>query len=84
MKTGIAIAAVAAVVAIGFGAYMVDVDMTDEGSLPDVDVSVESGSMPEFDVETGDIDVGSTELDVTVPTLEIEAPEEDGRLADSQ
>ena len=84
MKTGIAIAAVAAVAAIGFGAHMVDVDMTDEGSLPDVDVSVGSGSMPEFDVETGDIEVGSTELDVTVPTLEIEAPEEDGRLADSQ
>lgn len=84
MKTGTIIAGIAAVAAIAFAIYFVDIDMTEEAALPDVDVSVEGGNLPEFEAETGDIDVGSTELSVTVPTVDVESPEEDGRLADNQ
>lgn len=79
MKPGYIIAAIAAVVVIAFGVFFIDVDQTEEAALPDVDVDVSGGNMPEFDVETGDVEVGSTE--VTVPTIDIESPEEDNRTA---
>ncbi|GAA5080690.1 hypothetical protein N0B44_28705 [Roseibacterium beibuensis] len=72
--------AVAAIVAIGAAVYLVDIDQTEEAALPEI--SVEGGNMPEFEAETGDIEVGETE--VTVPTLEIEPPEEDTDLAQNQ
>ncbi|MBY6200200.1 hypothetical protein KUV65_02415 [Maritalea mobilis] len=72
--------AVAAIVAIGAAVYLVDVDQTEEAALPEI--SVEGGNMPEFETETGDIEVGETE--VTVPTLEIEPPEEDTDIAQNQ
>lgn len=84
MKTGTIIAAIAAVAVIAFGIFFVDIDQTEEASLPDVDVSVEGGNLPEFEAETGDIDVGTTEVEVTVPTVDIESPEEDDRVAESQ
>lgn len=84
MKNGVIISGVAAVVAIGFGIYMVDVDMTKEASLPDVDVSIESGNLPEFDVETDDIEIGTKEVTMEVPTIDIETPEEDGRVAENK
>lgn len=84
MKTGTIIAAIAAVAVIAFGIFFIDIDQTEEASLPDVDVSVEGGNLPEFEAETGDIDVGTTEVEVTVPTVDIESPEEDDRVAESQ
>jgi uncharacterized protein YoxC len=77
MKSGYIIAAVAAVALIAFGVYMIDVDMTEEARLPDVDLSVEGGNLPEFDAEVGDIDVGTEEVTVTVPTIDVESPEEE-------
>lgn len=91
MKTGATIGlAVVAVAAIAFGAYMIDFDVTDEGALPDVDVSVEGGEMPEVDAEVGsittgtdtktvevpdvDIDVDTKEAEVKVPTIDITPP----------
>ncbi len=79
MKTGTIIAVIAAVALVAFGIYFVDVDQTEEARLPDVDVSVEGGNAPEFDVDTGEISVGETQ--VTVPTLDVEAPEDDTRQA---
>ena len=84
MKPGIIIAAIAAVAAIAFGVYMIDIDQTEEAALPDVDVSVEGGNLPEFDVETGDIDVGTTTIKTTVPTIDIETPAEDNRTAENR
>ncbi len=49
-----------------------DVEQTEEGSMPEVDV--QGGNMPEYDVETGDVDV--EEREVTVPTLDYESPDE--------
>ncbi|MEO0751323.1 MAG: hypothetical protein AAFY25_05935 [Pseudomonadota bacterium] len=77
MKTGSILAAIIAVALVGFGVYMIDINQTEEASLPDVDISVEGGNMPEYDAEVGDIDVGTEEVTVDVPTIDVESPEED-------
>lgn len=87
--TGI-ILGVIAVVAIAIGIYMVDVDQTEEASLPDVDVSVEGGNLPKFDAEIGsvsiteetatvkvpDVDVTMEEAEISVPGLKVTPPED--------
>ncbi len=94
MKYAIAIVAVI-VVALGL-VYFVDVDQTQEAALPEV--SVEGGQLPGYDVETGDVEIGSTETTVevpnvdistseeivTLPTIDIESPEEDNRTAENE
>lgn len=73
MKTGAAIGlGVVAVAAIAFGVYMVDVDVTDEGALPDVDVSVDGGELPEVDTEFGEVVVGTTDETVKVPDVDVD------------
>lgn len=83
---------VAALVIAG-GIYMVDIDQTEETRLPDVDVNIEGGNLPEFTAETGsvavtdeqvtvdvpdvDVEVSSTEETFSVPSLEVTPPEED-------
>lgn len=81
MKTGSIIGIIAAVAVVAFGIYFFDVDQTEEASLPDVDVTVEGGNMPEFEVESGDIEVGTEEVTVAVPTIDVESPEEDARTS---
>ena len=53
-----------------------DVDQTEEGEMPEV--RVEGGNMPEYDVETADVDVGTKEETVEVPTIDVEMPDADG------
>lgn len=77
MKIASIIAVVVAAVAIGFGVYMVDIDQTQEASMPDVDVNVEGGNLPEFSAEVGDIETGTETITMEVPTIEFESPEED-------
>lgn len=92
-RTGAIILGIVAIVAIAFGAYMIDFDVADEGALPDVSVNVEEGEMPEVEAETGtittdttteeievpdvDVDVDTQEKDVEVPTLDVNPPEDD-------
>ena len=76
MKIASVLAIVIAVVAIGFGVYMVDIDQTQQASLPDVDVNVEGGNLPEFSAEVGDIETGTEVIALEVPTIEFESPEE--------
>ena len=65
-----AIIAIIAVVAVAyFLFFFVDVDVTQEGSLPEV--NVEGGQLPEADVNTGDISVGTEEKTVEVPTIDV-------------
>ena len=45
------------------------VEKTEEGELPDVDV--EGGKLPEYDVDTADIDVGTQTTTVTVPDVDV-------------
>ncbi len=48
-----------------------DVDQTEEGDMPEV--NVEGGNLPEFDVEGPDIDVDTGTTTVEVPTLDVDA-----------
>ena len=76
MKLGAIIGIIVVVLAIIFGIYMIDIDQTEEAQLPEV--NIEGGNMPEFDAEVGEIKVEEEEVTVTVPTLEVNPPEEDG------
>lgn len=51
-----------------------DVDQTEETELPEVEMR--EGNMPEFDVETADVDVGTEEKTVEVPTMDVEMPDD--------
>ncbi|MBJ3762146.1 hypothetical protein ILP92_05245 [Maribius pontilimi] len=76
MNKGVIAALLVAIIVILLGFYFVDVDVTDEGSLPDVNVEVEQGELPEAEVNTGSVDVGTTEETVTVPDVEVTTEEE--------
>ncbi|HSH44834.1 MAG TPA: hypothetical protein VK966_03205 [Longimicrobiales bacterium] len=59
--------------AFAFGLAACDVDQTEEGDLPDVEV--EEGELPSYDVEGPEVEV--TEDTVTVPDVDVNAPDED-------
>lgn len=77
MTIGRIIAAIVVVLAIIFGIYFINIDQTQEAEMPSVEVDVEGGQAPEFDVETGDIETGTEEVTIEVPTVDVESPEED-------
>jgi hypothetical protein len=59
-----------------------DVDQTQEGELPDVDVNATGGELPEYNVEGPDVDVGTENQVVEVPTVDVDVPDEaDGNTA---
>lgn len=71
-----AVLGVAAVAVIAYGAfYFVDVEQTQEARMPTVDIEVEGGQAPEFDVETGSVDIGTTTETIEVPDVEITTSE---------
>lgn len=53
------------------------VRQTEEGELPDVDVSAEGGNMPEYDVDAADVDVKTEKREITVPDVDVNMPGED-------
>lgn len=61
-----------AMAAATLGLAACDVDQTEEAELPEV----EGGNMPEFDVETADVDVGTEEVTVDVPTVDVDMPDD--------
>jgi cytochrome bd-type quinol oxidase subunit 1 len=76
MKTSYIITTAAVVVVVAAGAfYFVDVDQTQEAKLPNVDVVVEGGQAPDYEVNTGSVDVGTTERTVTVPEVTLKEKE---------
>ncbi|PSN12973.1 hypothetical protein C7293_17865 [filamentous cyanobacterium CCT1] len=52
------------------------VEQEETGSLPDVNVDVEPGNLPEYDIEGPDVNVGVTERTVTVPRVVVVQEEE--------
>jgi hypothetical protein len=60
--------------AVAFAFAACDVDQTQEGEMPDVDV--EEGQLPEFEVDGPDVDVGTDTVQVEVPTVDVDVPEE--------
>ena len=81
---------VAIVGAVWVATTLIDVDQTEPGKLPDVDVAIdaEAGKIPEYDVDTGEVEVGTetetvlvpevvmVEEEVEVPTVDVEEPED--------
>lgn len=47
------------------------VDQTEEGSLPDVDVTAKGGNMPKYDVDTADVKVTSENKKVDMPNVDV-------------
>ncbi len=73
-----AVLGVAALAVVAYGAfYFVDVEQTQEARMPTVDIEVEGGQAPEFDVETGTVDIGTTTQTVEVPDIEVTTTETD-------
>lgn len=58
--------------AVGMAAC--DVDQTEEGSVPDVDV--EGGQVPEYDVDAADVDVTTDTSQVITPDVDVQNPDE--------
>ncbi len=61
--------------AIVLGLTACDVKKTEEGKLPDVDV--QGGQAPNYDVDSGDVDVGTEKKEITVPTVDADTPAQD-------
>jgi hypothetical protein len=59
-----------------FALVACDVDQTKEGALPDVDVNASGGQVPEFNVEGPDVNVGTENKTVQVPTVDVDVPAE--------
>ncbi len=61
--------------ALLLGLTACDVQKTQEGKLPDVEVK--GGQVPKYDVDAGDVDVKTEEKTITVPTLQYDTPAQD-------
>lgn len=48
------------------------VTKTQEGKMPEVEVSTKGGQLPKYDVQTPTVSVGSEKREVTVPTVKTE------------
>ena len=51
------------------------VTKTQDGKMPDVEVSAKGGQLPKYDVKTPTVTVGSEKRDVNVPTVQTEKRE---------
>jgi hypothetical protein len=60
--------------AFAVGVAACDVDQRQEGEMPDIEV--EGGQMPQYDVDLPDVEVNRDT--VTVPDIDINAPDDDG------
>lgn len=72
MRALLALLLIAAVVLVALiMTDVININQTREASLPAL--SVEQGALPEFDVNTADIDIGSERrnVEVDVPTIEM-------------
>tara|TARA_R110002073_G_scaffold35168_2_gene103328 strand:- start:26 stop:253 length:228 start_codon:yes stop_codon:yes gene_type:complete len=62
---------------ITFGLCACDVDKTQEGKMPSVDVETEGGQLPKYDVDGPDVSVGTKEKTITVPDIDVDLPKDD-------
>jgi hypothetical protein len=67
----------AAAGALGLAAC--DVDQTKNGQLPDVDVNVSGGEVPEFNVTGPEVNVGMENRTVQVPDVDVNVPAENAQ-----
>jgi len=67
----IALLVLVALVIAAFAFGLIDINQTSKGSLPDVNVSAEGGSVPTFDANTANVDVGTKDETIQVPTVDV-------------
>jgi len=54
------------------------VEKTEEGNLPEYKVEkTEEGNLPQYDVDAADVEVGTEEKTITVPDIDVKAPDEE-------
>ncbi|MGI8561107.1 MAG: hypothetical protein ACR2J7_06675 [Luteimonas sp.] len=59
------------------------VEQTEEGALPDVEVTAEGGNLPKYDVETAEVQMGTRTVEMEVPTARVEMPSDrDSKVTD--
>lgn len=89
LKSAALIGAFGAVLTLG----ACSVEKTQEGELPEVDVQAKSGQLPQYEVETADVEIGTREAQVTVPDVDVDVtrketsvtvPEVDVKMPDEQ
>ena len=54
-------------------------EQTEEGELPDVDVSVDSGNLPRYDVDPAQVDINRDTTKVITPDVDVRPPESNTR-----
>jgi hypothetical protein len=78
-RTGLIVAVVAVLVVIAAFAFgLIDINQTKETKMPEV--KTEGGQMPAFDVDTADVDVGTTTETVELPKVEVDTTKEEVKL----
>jgi uncharacterized lipoprotein len=65
--------------ASGVGLAACDVDQTKNGQMPDVDVNATGGQLPEFNVTTPEVSVGTENRTVQVPDVDVKVPAENAQ-----
>ena len=58
------------------------VEQTREAQVPDVDVRAEGGQMPQYDVDTADVDVTTERRNVSVPDVDVSTEEKQVEVPD--
>ena len=66
---------------LAFGIAACDVDQTEQGELPDVDV--QGGQLPEYDVDPADVDVGTDTQQVIIPDVDVRGDTADTLVVDT-
>jgi len=61
-----------------------DMQQTEEGEMPDVDISVDEGNLPEYEVDAPEIKAGTTEMTVGVPVVAFEPGDVDEEKIDEE
>lgn len=63
---------------LGLGLVGCDVDQTEEGDMPDVEV--EGGNVPEYDVEPAEVEVGTDTQTIETPDIDVDDPDDAGDM----
>jgi hypothetical protein len=78
MRKNNAFTALTLAAALGLGMAACTVEQTEEGNLPEYEVEqTEEGNLPEYDVDAAEVEVGTEEKTITVPTVEVNPPDDE-------
>ncbi|WP_373491019.1 hypothetical protein [Parasphingorhabdus sp.] len=68
--------AIMAAMTAGLALTACEANVTEEGEMPsmDVDVSGDAGELPEVDVKTADVEIGTEEKTIEVPDVDVTMP----------